>query len=213
MIISAIIGGFKGIEFNSLSFNISEGAAKLGPIWPILFITVACDAISGFHTLVATETTVKQISKESNARRIGYGTMLVESILSVGVIVAVGAGLVYSAYKNIVSPQAGKSNPVLAFSLATGLFMEKTIVIPSYVGTIFGILMIEGLVITTFDTAVRLGKLILQEFWRTIFKKPPRLLFSRFFNSTIIIVQCFCLPINRAFLWSGLFLAQQISLW
>jgi len=199
LIFAAIVGGLKGIEVTTPAINISEGAAKLGPVWPILFITVACGAISGFHTLVATGTTVKQLSRESDARKIGYGAMLVESILSVGVIVALGAGLAYVAYKDIVFPQAGKSNPVLAFALGSGLFMEKALGIPSYVGMIFGILMIEGFVITTLDTAVRLGRLILQEFWRTIFKKPPRIIFSRFFNSTIIIVSMFLLAYKNGF--------------
>ncbi len=199
LIISAIIGGLKGIEVTMPPLNISEGTAKLGPIWPILFITVACGAISGFHTLVGTGTTVKQLSRESDARRIGYGAMLVESILSVGVIVALGAGLAFAAYKEIVFPQSGKSNPVLAFALGSGLFMEKALGIPSYVGIIFGILMIEGFVITTLDTAVRLGRLILQEFWRNIFKKPPRIIFSRFLNSTIIIVSMFLLAYKNGF--------------
>lgn len=199
LVISAVIGGLKGIEVTAPPLNIEEGTLKLGPIWPILFITVACGAISGFHTLVGTGTTVKQISKESDARKIGYGAMLVESILSVGVIVALGAGIAYAAYKDIVFPQAGKSNPVLAFSLGSGLFMEKALGIPSYVGIIFGILMIEGFVITTLDTAVRLGRLILQEFWRTLFKKPPRIIFSRFFNSTIMIVSMFLLAYKNGF--------------
>jgi len=199
LIFAAIVGGLKGIEVTTPAINISEGAAKLGPVWPILFITVACGAISGFHTLVATGTTVKQLSRESDARRIGYGAMLVESMLSVGVIVALGAGPAYVVYKDIVFPQAGKSNPVLAFALGSGLFMEKALGIPSYVGIIFGILMIEGFVITTLDTAVRLGRLILQEFWRTIFKKPPRIIFSRFFNSTIMIVSMFLLAYKNGF--------------
>ncbi len=198
-IISAIVGGLKGIEVTTPPLNIAEGTAKLGPIWPILFITVACGAISGFHTLVGTGTTVKQLSRESEARKIGYGAMLVESILSVGVIVAIGAGLAYVSYKEIVFPQGGKSNPVLAFALGSGLFMENALGIPSYVGIILGILMIEGFVITTLDTAVRLGRLILQEFWRTLFKKPPKLIFSRFFNSTIIIVSMFLLAYKNGF--------------
>ncbi|MCX8031197.1 MAG: carbon starvation protein A [Thermodesulfovibrionales bacterium] len=199
LILSAIIGGIKGLEINIPPLNIEEGTARLGPIWPILFITVACGAISGFHTLIGTGTTVKQLSKESDARTIGYGAMLIESFLSIGVIVAVGAGLNYSAYKDIVFPQLGKSNPVLAFSLSAGLFMENALGIPSYVGIILGILMIEGFVITTLDTAVRLGRLILQEFWRTLFVRPPRILFSPFFNSTIIIMLTFLLAYKNGF--------------
>ncbi len=199
LVVAAILGGLKGVTIIAPDFNISEGSAKLGPLWPILFITVACVAINGFHALVGTGTTVKQISRESDARKVGYGAMLVESMLSVGVIVALGAGIAYTTYKEIVFPQAGKANPVLAFSLSAGLLMEKTLSIPSYIGIILGILMIEGFVITTLDTAVRLGRLILQEFWRTLFKKPPRLIFSRFFNSAIMIVSMFLLAYKNGF--------------
>jgi len=199
LIVSAIVGGLKGIAVIAPPLNIAEGSAKLGPIWPLLFITVACGAISGFHTLVGTGTTVKQISRESDARRIGYGAMLIEGLLSVGVIVALGAGIAYSAYKEIVFPIMGKSNPVLAFSLSSGLFMEKAIGIPSYIGTIFGILMIEGFVITTLDTAVRLGRLILQEFWRALFKKPSPIIVSRFFNTSIMVICMFLLAYKQGF--------------
>ena len=61
--------------------------------WPLLFITIACGAISGFHSLVAGGTTAKQLSRETDARAIGYGSMILEGVLAVLVIVAVGAGL------------------------------------------------------------------------------------------------------------------------
>lgn len=199
LIISAIIGGFKGIEITAPSFNVTEGVAKLGPLWPILFITVACGAISGFHCLVGTGTTVKQISKESDARKIGYGAMLLEGFLAIGVIIALGAGLAYSAYKDIVFPVAGKSNPILAFSLGSGLFMEKAVGIPSYIGTVIGILMLEGFIITTLDTAVRLGRLILQELWTVLFQSPPYFLISRFFNTSVIVILMFLLAYKQGF--------------
>ncbi|MCX8027927.1 MAG: carbon starvation protein A [Thermodesulfovibrionales bacterium] len=199
LLLAAIIGGLKGIEINVPMLNIEEGTSRLGPMWPMLFITVACGAISGFHTLVATGTTVKQLSRESDARRVGYGSMLVESLLSVSVIIALGAGLTYVSYKEIVFPDGGKSNPVLAFSLSAGLFMEKTLGLPSYVGIIFGILMIEGFVVTTLDTAVRLGRLILEEFWKNLFSNPPNFVVSRVFNSFIMILSMYFLAYKHGF--------------
>ncbi len=200
LLFAAVIGGLKGFQINLPVLNIEEGTSKLGPIWPILFITVACGAISGFHTLVATGTTVKQISKESDARKIGYGAMLLESTLSVAVIIAIATGLTLSTYKEIVFPTAGKSNPVLAFSLGSGLFVEKILGIPSYIGAVFGILMIEGFIITTLDTAVRLSRLILQEFCRNLFKRIPQFLLSRFTNSLITVVLMFLLAYKQGFL-------------
>ncbi|MCX8069272.1 MAG: carbon starvation protein A, partial [Thermodesulfovibrionales bacterium] len=156
-------------------------------------------AISGFHTLVATGTTVKQLSKESDARKVGYGSMIVESLLSVSVIIALGAGLTYFSYKEIVFPDSAKSNPVLAFSLSAGLFIEKSLGLPSFVGIIFGILMIEGFVVTTLDTAVRLGRLILEEFWKNLFSNPPRFVSSRLFNSFIMILSMYFLAYKHGF--------------
>ncbi|MHC4600745.1 MAG: carbon starvation CstA family protein, partial [Planctomycetota bacterium] len=63
------------------------------PIWPFLFITIACGAISGFHSLVGSGTTSKQLSKESHALTLGYGGMLMEGVLAVLVIIAVAGGL------------------------------------------------------------------------------------------------------------------------
>lgn len=199
LIIAAILGGLGGIEINMPFLNISEGSSKLGPAWPILFITVACGAISGFHTLVSTGTTVKQLSRESDARRVGYGAMLLEGILSVAVIVALGAGLNYAVYKETVFPQAGKSNPVLAFSLGSGLFIEKALGIPSFIGIILGILMLEGFIITSLDTAIRLGRLILEEFWKAMFQNPPYILKSRLFNSFIMVIFSFLLAYKQGF--------------
>ena len=63
------------------------------PLWPILFITVACGAVSGFHGLVASGTTSKQLAKESHARPIGYGSMLMEGLLAVFVTIVVISGV------------------------------------------------------------------------------------------------------------------------
>ncbi|MFN4197153.1 MAG: carbon starvation protein A [Caldimicrobium sp.] len=199
LIIAAIIGGLQGLTVNAPDFNVSEGSAKLGPIWPILFITVACGAISGFHTLVSTGTTSKQISRESDARRVGYGAMLLESMLSLGVILAIGAGIAYSTYKEIVYPQVGKGNPVLAFALGAGSLVEKALSIPSYIGLIIGILMLEGFIITTLDTAVRLGRLILEELWGTLFKNPPKVILSHYFNAAIIVIVTFFLAYKNGY--------------
>ncbi len=104
LFISAILAGLKGVTFNAPVTNIAAGSAKLGPIWPFLFITVACGAISGFHCLVAGGTSSKQISKESDIIKVGYGGMLLEGLLAIGVLVAVGCGLVFQDYVNIVFP-------------------------------------------------------------------------------------------------------------
>jgi carbon starvation protein len=78
-------------EFVAPAQNLSPAAAP-SP-WPLLFITIACGAISGFHSLVSGGTTSKQLSSEPDARVVGYGSMLLEGLLAVLVIISVGAGL------------------------------------------------------------------------------------------------------------------------
>ncbi|MCX7794725.1 MAG: carbon starvation protein A [Thermodesulfovibrionales bacterium] len=202
LISGIIIGGIKGINISAPAFNSAEGYSKLGPLWPVLFITVACGAISGFHSLVASGTTSKQIQRESDARRIGYGGMLLESLLAVSVLIAVGAALSFSDYSKIVFPDPGKgrSNPVLAFSLGTGFLLDQTVGIPVYIGTIFGIIMVEGFLATTLDTSVRLGRYLLEELWKVIFKEIPALFRSIYFNSGIIVLISLLLAYKQGFL-------------
>lgn len=206
MLIGIFVAALNGSVIALPSESISFGNEHLGLIWPILFITVACGAISGFHSLVAGGTTSKQISKEQpDARIVGYGGMMLEALLAVGVIITLGLGLNYSQYLSIVYPSdpALKSNPILAFALAMGTLLFNGLGIPKLYGAIFGILMVEGFVVTTLDTAVRLNRYLLEEFWQMIFKKVPKILNTYLFNSFLCVVLMFLLAYYNAFkeLW------------
>ena len=78
-LVGIVFGGFD-VQFPAF---ITWNAAGVGPLFPIVFITVACGACSGFHSLVASGTTSKQLDKESHARTVGYGAMLVEGLVAV----------------------------------------------------------------------------------------------------------------------------------
>jgi carbon starvation protein len=85
------------------------------PIWPFLFITIACGAVSGFHCLVASGTSSKQLANESDAQYVGYGAMLVEGMLAVLVILACSAGLGMGKFERIERPDGGHEyRPVTA---------------------------------------------------------------------------------------------------
>jgi carbon starvation protein len=157
------------------SFNLAEGVKSLGLIWPMMFCMIACGAISGFHALVAGGTTAKQLADETHARKVGFNAMLLESLLAVCVLLALGAALGFGDYKSIVWPtEPGiKSNPILGFSLAAGQLFYRGLGIPVALGTVFGILLVEGFVITTLDAAVRLNRYLFEELWRIVFKKSP----------------------------------------
>ncbi len=93
MLLGIIITGMGGAITHMPTWSLQEGNTHMGPVWPMLFIIIACGAISGFHSLVAGGTTAKQISAESQARTIGFGGMLLESLLAVLVIITVASSL------------------------------------------------------------------------------------------------------------------------
>ncbi|GAB4388467.1 MAG: carbon starvation protein A [Thermodesulfovibrionales bacterium] len=195
-----VIGGASGMAVRFPAFNIAEGGQKLGLIWPMLFITVACGAISGFHSLIASGTTSKQLSRESHAKRIALGGMLLEALLAVAVLIAIGSALDFSDYAGMVFPAEGRSNPVLAFSLGMGRMLHFSMGLPAYVGTVFGILLVEGFLVTTLDTAVRLNRYLFEELWRLLLGSPPALLRSYMFNAGLSVGLMFLFAYKQAFL-------------
>ena len=205
LVLSIFSTGIKGVPLAAPSFNLEDGVQQLGLIWPMMFITIACGAISGFHALVAGGTTGKQLSCECDARTVGFNAMLLESLLAVCVLLALSIGLDFSDYKAIVWPvdPAIKSNPILGFSLAAGKLFYKGLGIPVALGTVFGILLVEGFVITTLDAAVRLNRYLFEELWAILFKQPPRLLQHYWFNSFLAVLLMGILAYSNAFsaLW------------
>jgi carbon starvation protein len=214
MFIAALVAGFKGVTFQAPAFNVAAGTAKLGPIWPFLFITVACGAISGFHCLVAGGTSSKQVSKESDIKVIGYGGTLLEGLLAIGVLVAVGCGIAFSDYMNIVFPTGpgARSNPILAFAAGAGGLLDKGLGVPPVYGTVFGILLVEGFVITTLDTAVRLQRYLFEELWQVMFKNVPKIMKSYLFNAALCVVLMYLMAYNNTFLiiWPAFGAANQL---
>ena len=205
MVLSLFSTGLGGLSVAVPSFNFAEGVRHLGLLWPMMFCTIACGAISGFHALVAGGTTGKQLACETDARKIGYNAMLLESVLAVCVLLALGAALNFSDYKTIVWPTdpAIKSNPILGFSLAAGQLFNRGLGIPVALGTVFGILLVEGFVITTLDAAVRLNRYLFEELWGILFKNPPQLFKYYWFNSGLSVVLMWTLATSNAFslLW------------
>lgn len=198
--------GLSGGALEAPATNIAGGNAHLGYIWPVLFITVACGAISGFHALVAGGTTAKQLSREKpDAKTITYGGMVLEAVLALGVMIAVGVGLQFERYTALVFPTdpAVKANPILAFALGMGGLLDKGLGIPLPYGVVFGILMVEGFVVTTLDTAVRLNRYLLEELWRMLFTNVPKVLRTYVFNSFLCVALMFLLAYYNAFkqLW------------
>lgn len=201
-----IVGGMQGATVQMPPMAVEAGTAKLSYLWPFLFITVACGAVSGFHSLVSTGTTSKQLAKESQARQIGFNAMILEGVLATGTVLVVSAALSQADYMRLVwpDPGMGASNPILAFALSIGLMLKQTLGVPTHYGTVFGILMVEGFVVTTLDAAVRLNRYLFEELWNVLFKGAvPAVMRTAWFNSGLSVLLMLWLAWNNAFtmLW------------
>ena len=204
MIVGIVISGFQGLTVTAPVSNVAEGAARMGPVWPFLFITIACGAISGFHALVAGGTSSKQLARESQAKAIGYGGMLLEGLLAVLVLVAIGSSLSFDEYMSIAWPEVGQGNPILAFALAMGHLLNGSLGLSMALGTVIGILIVEGFLITTLDSAVRLNRYLFEELWNTLLVNPPIYMKKFWFNSGLSVVLMLIIAFTNSYrhIWS-----------
>jgi carbon starvation protein len=141
-----------------ISFNTSEGY-----LWPMLFVVVACGAISGFHSLVSSGTTAKQLSSMRNAKKIGYGAMILESALAILALLCVTAGLKWvndgGSFK-LAYPGLG-SDPILAFGKGFGNIISP--IIAAGLGTLIAITILKTFIMTTLDSATRITRYLTEE--------------------------------------------------
>ena len=174
-----------GAVFSAVSGNLSIVAPTVNlspqgapPIWPFLFVTIACGAISGFHSLVASGTSAKQVSKEPDCQFVGYGSMLLEGLLAVLVIVCVAAGIGMAlkteggtilkgaeAWRYQYSTWMGaKGLPDKIAPVVIGAAnMMRTIGVPETVGlTLMGVF-IASFAGTTLDTSTRIQRYVVSE--------------------------------------------------
>jgi carbon starvation protein len=203
LVVALVSCGVQGLAISAPNWNVAEGTVKMGLIWPMLFITIACGAISGFHCMVASGTSAKQVSSERHLKRLGYDAMLLESLLALCVLATVCSSLDFADYKSIVYPldPAAKANPILAFSLSVGHLVERGLHIPTAYGTVFGILLVEGFVVTTLDAAVRLNRYLFEELWEILLGKErvPGIMRHPWFNSGLSVALMLFLAWTNAF--------------
>ncbi len=153
MIAAAVVGIFASNPPMDLP-AFSGFMTSAGSLFPILFVTVACGAVSGFHSLVSSETASKQVEKESDMLPISYGAMLVESLLGVIALVAVGA-----VSANGVIPSG---TPQMIFSQAVSGFLT-VLHIPSDISYTLISLAVSAFALTSLDSVARVGRLSFQE--------------------------------------------------
>lgn len=175
LVLTLAVAGLKGASSPDPlpAFNLPQGQEALGPFWPMLFITIACGAVSGFHSLCAGGTTCKQLVSEPAARRVGYFGMILESFLGLCVIAVLMIGTGWMNYLRDVHPSLigapGKSNWILGFAVAVGNAGKIAFGAPVAVGALGGMILLEGFLVTTLDTAIRLSRYLIEEVWRVFF--------------------------------------------
>jgi len=197
LLYALLVGGMIGIFFTDATIvlpKVTQFKTNIGYLFPVLFVTVACGAISGFHSLVASGTTAKQLNKESDAKLIGYGSMLIESMLAILALLAAATMLkdrYHLLYQN--------KDYIILFSEGIGRFMAKIpfIKMSEHAGVTFSGLAVSAFALTTLDTCTRLARFTFQEFFDVSGKKKSILTTNRLIGTIITIV------FSAIFIFSG----------
>jgi carbon starvation protein len=134
-----------------------------GPLWPMMFVIIACGAISGFHSLVSSGTTSKQLPAKPAAKRITFGGMVLEGVLALLAIIAVSAGLHwFGGPKGLVYPELIKeSGWIVTFGKGFGQIVAP--LIGSTVGAIIAMFTLNAFILTSLDSATRIARYITEE--------------------------------------------------
>ena len=197
MIVAAVIGVFVSNPTITTPAFIGFKSASGSYIFPTLFVTIACGAVSGFHSLVSSETSSKLVENEKDMLQVGYGSMLLESLLAILVIVIVGAlpnlkssGVLDSTLANMAL--ADTATPFTKFSAGvTGLVAQLGL--PQSWGLCIMTMFVSALALTSLDAVARISRMSFQEFFEVEEGQEPSGLVKVLTNkyvSTIISLVC-----------------------
>jgi carbon starvation protein len=160
LLYASVLSGFVGIIAGKFSIQYPAfttwSVPATGTLFPILFITVACGACSGFHSIVASGTSSKQLNKETDAKAIGYGGMILEGVVAVIALATV-----------VMLPKTDaltKEAPLTIYGQGIAHFLS-VLGFSEKIGFSFGLLALSAFILTTLDTATRLGRYIFEEFF------------------------------------------------
>ncbi|MBO0525104.1 carbon starvation protein A [Clostridium botulinum] len=182
LLYAMLIGAFIGILVLHPTMQLEATTSftvKGQTLFPFLFVTVACGAVSGFHSLVSSGTSSKQLNSEKDTQLIGYGSMLIEGVVAIIALIAVG----YVA--------KAKGTPAEVFANGCAAFMNS-FGIPLAIGKVFVTLSFSAFALTSLDTATRIGRYIFQEFFQGSNEKEgeKKSVFTNMYVSTLITVFC-----------------------
>lgn len=198
MIAGAVIGLLVAHPTMNLPVFTGFTNEKLGTLFPILFVTVACGAVSGFHSLVSSGTSSKTIENEKDMTKVGYGAMVLESLLAVLALCVAGA-----AASQDGTPASG--TPFLIFSRGVAGFFEM-FGIPVHFATVFMTMCVSALALTSLDAVARIGRMSFQELFAVDDMKNAKpwrkVLCNPYFSTIITLLFGFVLTkIGYANIW------------
>lgn len=198
MIAGAVIGLLVAHPTMNLPVFTGFTNVKLGTLFPILFVTVACGAVSGFHSLVSSGTSSKTIENEKDMTKVGYGAMVLESLLAVLALCVAGA-----AASQDGTPASG--TPFQIFSRGVAGFFEM-FGIPVHFATVFMTMCVSALALTSLDAVARIGRMSFQELFAVDDMKNAKpwrkVLCNPYFSTIITLLFGFVLTkIGYANIW------------
>ena len=198
MIAGAVIGLLVAHPTMNLPVFTGFTNEKLGTLFPILFVTVACGAVSGFHSLVSSGTSSKTIENEKDMTKVGYGAMVLESLLAVLALCVAGA-----AASQDGTPASG--TPFQIFSRGVAGFFEM-FGIPVHFATVFMTMCVSALALTSLDAVARIGRMSFQELFAVDDMKTAKpwrkVLCNPYFSTIITLLFGFVLTkIGYANIW------------
>lgn len=189
MIAAAVVGVFMSNPTVTVPAFTGFKSASGSYLFPTLFVTIACGAVSGFHSLVSSETSSKMIKNEKDMLQVGYGSMLLESLLAILVIVVVGSlpnlkqtGVLDTALANMAL--ADTATPFTKFSAGvTGLVAQLGL--PQSWGLCIMTMFVSALALTSLDAVARISRMSFQEFFEVEEGQEPSQLVSILTNKYV----------------------------
>ena len=198
LLLAMIIGSVLGICVYNPSMNLPsftsfafmDGNGNISYLFPTLFVTIACGAVSGFHSLVSSGTASKQIKNEKNMLPVSFGAMLLESLLAITALIAVGALATGGTLPTGTPPQV--------FAKAIAMFLTS-LGLPDSVSYTLITLSISAFALTSLDSVARVGRIAFQEFFTNDDVAPEnqgslnRVLTNKYFSTILTLALCYAL--------------------
>ncbi|MFB6283373.1 MAG: carbon starvation protein A [Halobacteria archaeon] len=197
VLVGTVMGSGETLTIDLATYKGFMGDPNLpaGPLFPLLFVTIACGSVSGFHSLVSSGTTSKQLNQEEDARLIGYGGMLAEGLLATAALVTVA---VYAK----IPTGSGIGLALPNFATGGGIILNNAFgVSKSFAAPFMGLVLVSFLLTST-DTAIRIARYMSQELVGTPETRTQKIVSNKYVVSAAITVPSFLLVASGS--WNSL---------